>query len=322
MEKINKKLIAGAVMSVIAAFASLTVASFAWFSSSLTVTVSNLTLNVSSSEALMVSVDGEDFGTKVTETELWNVKNAFGYTNIVSRINGGSDFNSSITRSLSPATPALVTNQTIGLQQGELNFLRLKSGISLNENRDYSADNIYDSVGSVSEVYDNQIVNYMRFDLYLKANFAYVRNGYNIVLDLSSTDESGEYSGTTVKPVNTNGKNHIVKSVRYGFVCNQNNDTTVKVFEPDTSAANDIPVANYDTSKLYNADIAFDNSVVTSGASQANQGNLVLFEGIETVAVYKMTVYIWLEGNDSQNNNEASASAFKSELKLSLVLNQ
>lgn len=328
----KKAALASAVAMVAVAATTLVTASYAWFTNSGTATVDEMTVKVSTADSLLISTaaDGE-FKTSITEEELWNVS-----TNFVSKVKGsGGDaaFSTATSRELAPATPKTVATSKIALTGSALDFQTLKDGKQLTKDittnttpsDDNHEDNWYITAPTVAAT--TVSVNYLKFDLYLQASMS--SENLNIVLDLTS-DDAGTYSGTTIRPTETTGdKMYITNALRMAFITSDVTTSptpviqdSLKVLEVNSATPANLREGFIDTAKAYTPDLALSDTAVTNATGNViPTSNLVLTSSSETKTntVYKVTVYMWIEGNDKQAVNEVSASSFVSNLKFSLV---
>lgn len=332
------------IAMVLVAVGALTTASYAWFTNSLTATVSEMTIQASTSKALLISSAASGtFGTQVTEETLWGVTG-----NIVSRLKGSDPndaYGDAATRKLTSVTPQNIATNVIkdylttsGSTKGVIPFLKLKDSFIPSADGAWTAASAYDTQPVVAA--DTEIAGYMQFDLFFKANFATETNHtYDIALDLTSNDGT-TYSGTKI--IDQNG-GEISKSVRYAFISNKTfvtaaagpktinigntgDDNSVVVWAPASETDATTTQAFIDTSKAYTKTPLSKNSNLSNVktgkyAQTGEETDVKLITGITTDVVYQIRVMIWIEGNDKDCVNEVSIDMLKSSLAFTLVDN-
>lgn len=194
---------------------------------------------------------------------------------------------------------------------------------------------------------------YMNFDIYFKANFSTITR-VNVGLDLTSVDTKGTvgtiddvYTGSDFYPLKKNtgadaatnpmvrmtvadslvagGSSYwITTAMRTAFVVSKVQNATggavtetpalKKVMElDDRTATNAIINKTVDSRKEYNIDYKRPIDA-TSGMANADTANLELFE-MDNSSIYKMSVFLWIEGNDAQCISNISAGMFRSKFK-------
>lgn len=331
------------IAMVLVAVGALTTASYAWFTNSLTATVSEMTIQASTSKALLISsASNGTFGTQVTEETLWNATG-----NIVSKLKGANPNNAygdATTRKLTSVTPQNTTGNavkdslTTGGNKGVIPFLKLKDSFIPSANGAWTAGDAYVTQPVVAA--DTEIAGYMQFDLFFKANFATeTDHTYDIALDLTSNDGT-TYSGTKI--IDQNG-GEISKSVRYAFISNKTfvtaaagpktinigntgDDNSVVVWAPASETDATTTQAFIDTNKAYNkTSLSNDSDASNVKTGSYDEGgvetDVKLITGITTDVVYQIRVMIWIEGNDKDCVNEVSIDMLKSSLAFTLVDN-
>lgn len=321
------------IAMVLVAVGALTTASYAWFTNSLTATVSDMTIQASTSKALLISAkSSEGFGTSVNEKALWDVG-----TNFVSKVKGAdpdNDFDTAATRKITSVTPKTIDTNTNNVADNSavIEFQQLKPSVVPTETGAWIADNVYDDATAPKA--DTATASYLQFDLYFKASFGTEeKTTQNLVLDLTSTtgDPASAYAGTTV--INATDQ-QLSKSIRYAFISNKTDETltnttdnTVTVFAPSKDGDNiasdaRVPVDENKTGYTKrNLDKAASASPVNGAAfnsADLETSDLVLLEGITSDTVYQIRIVIWVEGNDVDCSNLVSSDSITSELAFKL----
>lgn len=320
------------IAMVLVAVGALTTASYAWFTNSLTATVSDMTIQASTSKALLISAEKDKaFGTSVTEKTLWGVD-----TNFVSKVKeatgNNAAFSTAATRKITSVTPKTINTNAVADSSAVIEFQQLKPSVVPTASGAWTASEVYDNAAAPQAA--TATASYLQFDLFFKASFGAEENTtQNLVLDLTSTTGSpaSAYAGTTVTNATAQ---QLSKSIRYGFISNKTDETlsnatnnSVTVFAPskdDDNIAADAQVP-VDTNKTGYTKRVLSQAATDSPVNGAafNAGNLetsdlVLLEGIVSDTVYQVRVVIWVEGNDIDCSNLVSSDSIISSLAFKL----
>lgn len=324
------------IAMVLVAVGALTTASYAWFTNSLTATVSDMTIQASTSKALLVSAEANGtFGTSVGEDVLWAVE-----TNRVTKTKAGATWTATEnqTRKITSVTPSSIVtsantsitdaNAVIGFQQLKDSFIPTTSG-------EWNAGDAYDAAAVPGLT--TETASYLQFDLYFKASFgtdaAFTQN---LVLDLTSTTgtPASAYAGTTV--INETNQ-QLSKSIRYAFISSKtanpssittNAANTVTVFAPSSEGDHiavgaQVPVdenkTGYAKRNLGATSALSPVNGATFSAPNMETTDLVLLEDITSDTVYQVRVVIWVEGNDIDCANLVSSDELTSSLVFKLA---
>lgn len=310
---------------VLAAAAALTTASFAWFTTSLTPSVGDITMSVTSAESLMISAKADaDFKSSVSEAELTAVTG-----------NQLAQSGSATPHKIFSVTPNLTSlvgtngTKTFASTDGTLAFQSLNANPGPTGTWDTS---VYRDAPAYAD--GTVEMPYVMFDLYFKST---TEENVQLTLDLS-TGHATTYAGTQVLPIddtgteitdNTDPGYYVTHSLRLAFVATKEAvgttaaNYTVKTYEPNatpwTAAIGAvIGESTYDSNPArgYAADA---KSVANGVDSTGTPKDLDLGLTLEQNKVYKVRCYIWMEGNDQANANLISASSFKTMLKFTGV---
>lgn len=326
----KKGLIISSGAMVLVAAAALTTSSFAWFTDSLSASISDVDLNIAASNALLISAkDSADFRTTLSAAELKAVS-----SNVLNDNGLASD--QLVTYNMRPVTPKIITTSKPALETGAS---ALKFQVPTNDPNESNTTWAYSDVAAALEgtaVSQAQVQNYSVFDVYFMSSFG-ADQTITVSLDLTSTSDTpdvGTYTGTSVTPLAADGKVAVkpdttptdptnetasnayynTYAVRYGFVATKVKDAsgdpvatptyTVKTFEPNNS--NDCPFVDVpvDSAKAYSCD-------ASSSENGKASADLELFAGMAANEVWKVTVFVWLEGNDVDCGNSISLSSFR-----------
>lgn len=329
----KKGLVISSGAMVLVAAAALTTSSFAWFTDSLSASISDVDLNIAASNALLISAkSNEGFRTSLDASELKAIDTNFLNDN-------GKENTDLVTYNMRPVTPKVITATKPALGTGDS---ALKFQVPTNDPNEIDTVWAYDDVTGALEgtaAAQAQVQNYSSFDVYFMSSFG-ANQTITVSLDLTSTVDTptpGTYVGTSVTPL-TSDKKIAIKpgetpsgateeasnayyntyAVRYGFVVSKAVEAsgdpvvsptyTVKTFEPNNSADCpfvDVPVDS--TNKAYTCDAA-------SSENGKAAADLELFAGMAANEVWKVTVFVWLEGNDVDCGNSISLSSFRTKL--------
>lgn len=306
---------------VLAAAAALTTASFAWFTTSLTPSVGDITMSVTSAESLMISAKADaDFKSSVSEAELTAVTG-----------NQLAQSGTAVPHKIFSVTPNLTSltgadnAKTFASTDGTLAFQSLNANPGPTGAWDAS---VYRVAPAYTATTDE--MPYVMFDLYFKST---TEENVQLTLDLS-TGHATTYAGTKVIPVDASGTEitddtdpgyYVTHSLRLAFVATKEDVGTtaanyaVKTYEPNATAWTSaigavIGESTYDTTAARGY-VADAKSVANGVDSTATPKDLDLGLTLEQNKVYKVRCYIWMEGNDQANANLISASSFKTMLK-------
>lgn len=328
----KKGLVISSGAMVLVAAAALTTSSFAWFTDSLSASISDVDLNIAASNALLISAkSNEGFRTSLDASELKAIDTNFLNDN-------GKESTDLVTYNMRPVTPKVITATKPAL---DTDATKLDFQVPTNDPNEIDTVWEYDDVTGALEgtaAAQAQVQNYSSFDVYFMSSFG-ANQTITVSLDLTSTVDTpapGTYAGTSVTPL-TSDKKIAIKpgeapsgateeasnayyntyAVRYGFVASKAVEAsgdpvasptyTVKTFEPNNSVdcpLVDVPV---DPDKNYDCDAA-------SSANGQAAADLELFAGMAANEVWKVTVFVWLEGNDVDCGNSISLSSFRTKL--------
>lgn len=297
---------------VLVAVLALTTASFAWFTSSLNPSVGEFEVDVTTSDALLVSAKS-DAGFKVS---LPYADLAAVNTNTLPADG----------KKLTPAAPAAtnIVSSKLTSTDGTLGFRRAKDG-AVWDNSSPSADNSgkYDAVGSngylASDTAGAGNMHFMKFDIYFRASLIIsstqkVTVSLNLNNDDTVTNTDSKVSSVTAKEA-TNGaglvgeQDEIAKIVRVAFVMPDALTGAaawpVKVWEPDNGTVTGLTdIIDYDKT----------NGAKYTTDAQGLTADMSLFEITDATKVQKVTVYVWMEGNDAECDNIVSGAKFVTNL--------
>lgn len=300
---------------VLVAVLALTTASFAWFTSSLNPSVGEFEVDVTTSDALLVSAEAnKNFKVTLPYTDLAAVN-----TNTLPATG----------TKLTPAAPAAanIVSNKLTSTDGTLGFRRAKDG-AVWVNNPLTTDNSanYTAVKANgfldTDTSDAGNMHFMKFDVYFRASLIIsssqkVTVSLNLKNDDTTTNTDSKVSSVTAKAPN-NGtlvghQNEIAKIVRVAFVMPDAltgaTAWPVKVWEPDSGTVTGLTdIIDYD--KTNGAKYTTDAQGFEASASN----DMSLFEITDVTKVQKVTVYVWMEGNDAECDNIVSGAKFVTNL--------
>lgn len=304
----------------------LTTSTYAWFTANKTVTVSNIDVNVAAANGLQISVDGINWKTIISNADITGVKTT--YPGAVNQL-------PSTTESLSPVS-------TIGDIDAATGFMKMFSGeIASNA----GGDQILSAVQTVEK--HGTTGQFIAFDLFFQVNDVtplYLTSNSNVIAKNTSTGiENAARVGFTIQGNTATGSpDATIQGLKA-------TDGTGKVFvwEPNydvhTAAAVANASSNYGQSTTttgaerlpyygVKADITADadirlNSTDATYFSLVNPQITSVAAGIPSAnyasaftlqkGITKVRLYMWIEGQDVDCENNASGGSISYNLQFS-----
>lgn len=239
--------------------------------------------------------------------------------------------------------------------KGLVDFLRLKNfeetpDFTVGTDEGYLENPYEAATNDKTAAVKNEIKkDYVQFDLYFKANFSTLK-AVDVKLDLTSksTESGTPYNGSDFYAVKKKGGTDadkdtmipmlkadgsmywITTAMRAGFVATRvleadgsesvaqtGTTPSLKVLELDGRTPTGIVNNVKDNAKVYTADHTFkaNNDNTTNDDTDYTDGTDMPLFTMNSGCVYKMTVFMWIEGNDAQCINNISSGMFKSIFK-------
>ena len=355
-EKRSKKKLFILLFLLVMTAIMLTTSTYAWFTSNRTVTVEDINVNVSSGGGIQISVDGNNWKTIVTTTDIANAYRT--YPDATNQL---------------PAVLRPVSTAANSLTNG---YMSMWLGTVTTSNSAANRGSYILSTQDVSTVVDNseddpdpnQGTNgaFVMFDLFLRlddnehstAQTIYLANGSNVVIQQNSTDLGTQYSsrvafikeseiayGSSVDDIQdlvTNDASNIVlwepnynrhnntglaNATSYYNTANQGTQYT------PAAAGNQVTYHGVTGQVLTSDDLLLSKTnptdtpnkfaqVTADIATADNWGSGSNYESLFTLTpnyVTKVRVYFWIEGQDIDCENNASGGQIS--LKLQFTLN-
>lgn len=314
---------------VLVAVLALTTASFAWFTSSLNPTISNIDIGATTSQALLISAEqSKGFATSLDASALKVAGNILP--------DWAGTAAPADTRRLKTATPQ---KGDVAAKGTSLTYVAAKDTAKWDMVTNvYNADNYFADPIETTGLMKNATgdaekeLYFVRFDLYFKASVPLAANEHvEVALDLTSTKTDNgttTYTGSTVDAkgsVTDTLQKQVDKIVRVAFVTTEANygagaaKNDIRIWEPNAGSVENLTgVIAYDKSTNMQYLVTAQNSADSTkfpgndahgGNSTAATANMKLFD-MTTAATQKVTVYIWLEGNDPESDNLLSGGDF------------
>ena len=355
-EKRSKKKLFILLFLLIMTAIMLTTSTYAWFTSNRTVTVEDINVNVSSGGGIQISVDGNNWKTIVTTTDIANAYKTYG----------------AATNQL-PAVLRPVSTAANSLTNG---YMSMWLGTVSTSNTTTNMGEYILSTQDVSTVVDNSEENpdpnqgtngaFVMFDLFLRLDDnehttpqkIYLANGSNVVIQQNSTDLGTQYSSRVAFIKESEIAYGSAVSAIQGLVTSDVND--IYLWEPNYNRHNSTGLANaisyYNTtnqgeqytpaaagnqityygvtgaiavaddlllSKANPTDKAGKFASVTADIATADTWSSgTTYEELFSLTpnyVTKVRVYFWIEGQDIDCENNASGGQIA--LKLQFTLN-
>jgi len=305
----------------------LSTSTYAWFTANKTVTVSDINVNVAASNGIQVSVDGINWKTVISNDDI---------TGAIATYAGATNQLPSISNSLTPVS-------TIGAIDTTTGFLRMFSGaIDSNVGGDY----ILTSTRS-TEV-NGTSGSFIAFDLFMQVTAdteIYLTSNSNVVADGTSTGienaarmafvlEGNTAVGSTTAAIQSlaatvgtepvviwelNNDSHTAPAVsnaasNYALTTAAGAGNAALPYygvKSDITAINDVLLNSHDVTYF---------SLVTPAISTTSAGiSSLAYESVLnlTSGVSKVRIYMWLEGQDVDCENNASGGAVTFSIQLS-----
>lgn len=322
----RKKLILLAIMATACAGFALTASTYAWFTANRIVTVNDINVNVSSADGLQISVDGLNWKTIISNADITSAKTTYG--GAVNQIPSGNN-------NMIPVSTAKEIDSSTG-------YMKMFSGSITGG----SAGGLILTTAQSVEDTTVDTGDFVVFDLFLQVNAAtdlYLTENSKVVAGNTDTgiqnaariaiiDEGNVAAGSTAATIQG------LKEGKSVYLWEPNSDT-------HTNAAIANAQSNYGVSGLANKDSAavsyygvkavipetqqFALSATTADYVTAITPNLVTktADGISasqykqfislSAGITKIRVYMWIEGQDVDCEDNASGGSLTYSLQFS-----
>jgi len=328
MKKSRKNMMRASLMMLIVATISLSSATFAWFSTGNSATVANFDITAKSSSGMLVSLDAEDWKSEVEVSKINSTTGGqhgyyVGGTSGNEEIGPVSTAGSIVSRKVGDGENA-VTIKTMQFFSGSFDGSKLTStDVSDTPKGNYYFFNLYfrnDSNSAqklyldlTSTVTDNSSNN--------KATANAVRVGFVVQGSITNDDTSGQekktgelartkYAATSTALIwEPNALAHGEYAVNYRGATN-----------PETSAQEyyGVNTSGQITCGSGNADgIANESGKVTKITTETGSTGTAEIVEMPANAIVKVSVYVWIEGQDIDCNNAESGGKFGVNLSFS-----
>jgi len=330
--KQRKKRLNSLILLLLLTAVLLIVSTYAWFTSNQTVTISSLEVNVGTSSGLQISVDGINWKSLISNEDITNAHNTYAAAK------------NQIPTSMEPCSTALNLNEN-----GELNMFY--GSVEADEDGNYALTSTLQSDAETSGFSSEELATkyYIAFDMFLKSdkeveNLYLTRNS-----DVKSTDDVSkglENASRVAFVLEGNVADGSATSAIQGL--KTADDANVHMWEPNYDAHTSTGVANaYSLFKLtlnagngndlvsYDGVSADCSAIPLTKCTSTDNGayfaaveptyktikehtdDVSVFGGLKS-GITKVRVYMWVEGQDVDCENNASGSNIAYDLQFSL----
>ena len=332
----NKKKLLSAFLMLLVTAVALTTASYAWFTENTSVSVDQLEVEVASQNGIQISTDGITWNTTITSANI-----AAGYSFTAADMSTITDRNQ-LPDSLVPVSSAGVVNTAAGADKGLLNMY-------LGEIDSTTGTNYLVSVLD-RETKGNE-GNFIAFDLFIRTTVAediYLSTGANVITPQGEQDK-GLKNAARVAFLN---EGTVAVGSSQEAITTQSGASTAWIWEPNSNVHEATGIANYisvygntnvptATTVMANypafkAEFAVGDNVPLNANATTHAAlfatvtpNLqtpatrvasehLFAAGVKVSAgITKLRIYMWVEGQDIDCENEASGSSIAFKLQLS-----
>ena len=328
-EKRRKRKIFLAIIMILFTGVVLTVSTYAWFSANRTVTVNQIDVNVAATNGLQISVDGTNWKTVVSNDDITGAINTYGNAK----------------NQLPSVEKSIVPVSTIGEVDSSTGFLNMYEGTIENT---VTGDSILTAKQTPTEINTTDSAKFVAFDLFFQvteptaiyltdnsnviakgtskglenaARVAFLPQGtadagsaLSLIQNLKATDNTGlqiwepNYNVHTAAAVNNAKNNYGYTDDEIGLTSSLLTYYGVKAEIPSSAE-----VSLDSTSDAY---FAVVEPTITSAATGIPANNYAKAFDL-AAGITKMRIYMWVEGQDVDCENNASGTSISYNLQFS-----